>query len=378
MITITIDGKQIQTPAGTRVLDVALENNIDIPHLCYNKALLPSGACRMCMVQIDGHPKPETSCGITAQDGMVIDTITEEIETMRRDLIDLYVSDHPLDCVICDKNGNCGLQKYAYRYNIKETSFDFELSRPLYYDDNPFFVRDYQYCIMCGQCVRVCDEVVGVNAIDFAQRGFTTIISTPFDVPMAESDCTFCGSCVQVCPTAALQTRSRIGKGREWEMERKQTICGYCGVGCTIEYAMKDKKIIYAQGPSNGDGPANGEFLCVKGRYGWDFIDKPERLKQPMIRKDMAYELGLYAQPWTISEQSVLKGKGKFDDYITVPWETAIDVVASKLADIVKIHGSDSIASLASARCTNEENYLFQKFIRAGIGTNNIDHCARL
>ena len=378
MITITIDGKEIQTQPGARVLDAALENGIDIPHLCHHKDLLPSGSCRMCLVQVEGRPKPETSCGMAAQDGLVINTQTEEIEAMRRDLIDLFVSDHPLDCVICDKNGNCDLQKYAYRYNVKETSFDFEISRPYYYDDNPFYVRDYQYCIMCGQCVRVCDEVVGVNAIEFAQRGFTTVISTPFDAPLAETSCTFCGSCVQVCPTAALQTRSRIGKGREWEMERKQTICGYCGVGCTVEYALKDHKIIYAQGPAKGDGPANGEFLCVKGRYGWDFVDKPERLKHPMIRKDLAYELGLYDQPWTMPEKSVLKGKGNFDDYIRVSWDQATDIVATKLADTVQAHGPDSIASLTSARCTNEENYLFQKFMRAGVGTNNVDHCARL
>lgn len=378
MITITIDGKQIQTQPGARVLDVALENGIDIPHLCHHKDLLPSGSCRMCLVKIDGQPAPVHSCGTPAQDGMVIHTQTEEVETLRRQVLDLLISDHPLDCVVCDKNGNCDLQKYAYRYNIKGSSFDVELSRPFYYDDNPFYVRDYQYCIMCGKCVRVCNEVVGANAIHFSQRGFKTVISTPFDAPLADTSCTFCGSCVQVCPTAALQTRARIGKGREWELERKQTICGYCGVGCTVEFSVNKDEIIYAQGPANGDGPANGEFLCVKGRYGWDFVNKPERLKQPLIRKDLAYELGLYNQPWTMPPESVLAGEGNLNDYVTVSWDIAVDVVASKLADTVKAHGPDSVVSLTSARCTNEENYLFQKFMRAGVGTNNVDHCARL
>ncbi len=376
MITLTINGKTIHANPGEKVLDVALRHGIDIPHLCHHKDLLPSGSCRMCLVQVEGAAKPQTSCGMTVQDGMVIETDTEDIEAMRRDLIDLFVSDHPLTCVTCDKNGSCNLQDYAYRYNISETSFDFELSRPKYYDDNPFYIRDYQYCIMCGKCVRVCDEVVGANAIDFSQRGFETIISTPFDVPLAESACVFCGNCVQICPTAALLPRSKIGKGREWEMSRKQTICGYCGVGCTVEYALKGDKIIYAQGTP--DGTVNGEFLCVKGRFGWDFVTSPDRLTTPLVRKDLAYELGLTDEPWEMPQTPVFKGKPKLSNYIPVSWEQAIDITATKLADVVKQHGSDAVGGLTSARCTNEENYLFQKFMRAGVGTNSVDHCARL
>ncbi len=376
MIKLTIDGKTVHANPGDHVLDVALENGIDIPHLCHHKDLFPSGSCRMCLVQVEGAPRPQTSCGMTVQDGMVIDTKTGAIEAMRRDIVDLFVSDHPLNCVICDKNGSCDLQDNAYRYNIQETSFDFELSRPKYYDDNPFYVRDYQYCIMCGKCVRVCDEIVGANAIDFSGRGFTSIISTPFEVPLAESDCVFCGNCVQICPTAALLPRSKIGKGREWEMERRQTICGYCGVGCTVEYALKDGKIIYAQGTP--DGAVNGEFLCVKGRFGWDFNSSPDRLTEPLIRKDLAYELGLTDEPWEMPKTSALKGKPKLGNFIPVSWEQAIDITATKLAGIVQKHGPDAVVGLTSARCTNEENYLFQKFMRAGVGTNNVDHCARL
>ena len=376
MIKITIDGKEIETTPQHSILEAALANGIDIPRLCYHRDLLPSGGCRLCVVEIEGRRGPTPSCGLKCEDGMVIHTRTEQLEEMRRDIIDLFVSDHPLNCVICDKNGNCDLQKYAYQYNIKETSYDFELSRTLYQDDNPFFVRDHQYCILCGKCVRVCDEIVGANAIDFAERGFVSYISTPFDVPMAESDCVFCGSCVQVCPTAALQTRSRIGKGREWELERKRTICGYCGVGCSLEFAMKNGDIIYAQ--SFPDAPVNGEFLCVKGRYGWDFANNPDRLTQPLVRKDLAYELGLTDEPWELPETTVLKGKVDTDAFVPVSWEQAIDITAAKLAEIIKDHGPDAVAGLTSARCTNEENYIFQKFMRAGVGTNSVDHCARL
>jgi len=321
MIKITIDNKELEVEPGTNVLQAALDNGIDIPHLCYHPELVPSGGCRMCLVEVEGRPNPTPGCGLQCSDGMVIHTRTEQIEAMRRDIIDLFVSDHPLNCVVCDKNGACDLQKYAYEYNVSETSYDFELSRTLYQDDNPFFVRDHQYCILCGKCVRVCDEVVGANAIDFAQRGFETYISTPFDAPLAESSCVFCGSCVQVCPTAALLPRNKIGKGREWELERTRTICGYCGVGCSLEYALKDGEILYAQGFP--EGVVNGEFLCVKGRFGWDFANDPDRLTQPLVRKDLAYELGLTDEPWELPETSVLKTKPNAKNYVPVSWEQA-------------------------------------------------------
>lgn len=376
MISVTINGQQIQVHAGSNVLETALAHGIDIPRLCYHKDLLASGSCRLCVVEVEGRPNPIPSCGLTCTDGMVINTHTDALYQMRRDIIDLFVSDHPLNCVVCDKNGACDLQKYAYEYNVSETSFDFELSRPFYFDDNPFFVRDYQYCIMCGKCVRVCDEVVGANAIDFAERGFTTTIATPFDVPMADSGCVFCGSCVQVCPTAALLPRSRIGRGREWELDRKRTVCGYCGVGCTLEFALNGNQVIYAQGFP--EAAVNGEFTCVKGRYGWDFVSRPDRLTEPLVRKDVAFEFGLTTEPWDVPDTNPLKGKDNLDDFVPVSWDTATDILADKLAGIVKNHGPDAVAGLTSARCTNEENYIFQKFMRAAVGTNTVDHCARL
>jgi formate dehydrogenase alpha subunit len=378
LVELTIDGQKVLTNPGTTVLDAALANNIDIPRLCHHPDLSVSGGCRLCIVNVDGYPNPTPSCGLACQDGMSVETKNAELLQTRREIIDLFISEHPLDCVTCDKSGACDLQKYAYEFDITNTSHEFEISKPIYQDDNPFFIRDHQYCILCGRCVRVCDEVVGARAIDFAGRGFECHIATPFDDPLKDSTCVFCGNCVQVCPTAALMPVSRMGKGREWELERTKTICGYCGVGCQIEYALKDGEILYAE--STPDAPVNGEFLCTKGRYGWDFATSPERLTSPMLRRDLAFELGLTDEAWDLPEKSPLSiRKPKVEDsHIPVDWDTALDLVAGSLAKTVKEHGPDSIMGLASARCTNEENYLFQKFFRLGIGTNNLDHCARL
>lgn len=379
MISITIDGRTVEAQPGCTVLEVAQANGIDIPHLCYHPDLSVSGGCRLCLVEVEGWTTPTISCGLECQDGMEIRTKSEQLSELRRDIIDLFVSDHPLDCVVCEKSGSCLLQKYAYEYGVSETSFQLDVARTLYQDDNPFFIRDHQYCILCGRCTRVCDEVVGVHAIDFANRGFGSQISTLFDGPMIDSSCVFCGNCVQICPTSALMPVSRAGQGREWDLKRVKTTCAYCGVGCQIEYSLnKDGQIVYAQ--STPDAPVNGEFLCTKGRYGWDYADSPDRLTSPLIRRDLAYELGLTDEPWELPDKSPLDiPNPKIEDsFVPVDWETALDVAATKLADAVREHGPDRVMGLASARCTNEDNYLFQKFMRAGIGTNNVDHCARL
>ena len=378
MIKLTIDDKSIQAEPGSTVLQAALANNIDIPRLCFHPELSISGGCRLCLVEIEGFENPTPSCGLACQENMSVSTQSDRLTELRHDIIDLFLSEHPLDCVTCDKAGTCLLQKYAYEYDVKETSLTFETPRTLFQDDNPFFIRDHQYCILCGRCVRVCDEIVGVHAIDFAGRGIESHIATPFDGPMIDSTCVFCGNCVQICPTAALLPVSRLGKGREWELDRIKTICGYCGVGCQIEYGLKNGEILYAEAPQ--DAPVNGEFLCTKGRFGWDFATHPERLKTPMVRRDLAYKLGITEEAWELPEESPLKlRRPNVNDYfVPIEWDDALDLVASKLANTVQEHGSDAVMGLASARCTNEENYLFQKFFRAGIRTNNIDHCARL
>ena len=378
MIEITIDGQKVTTPPGKTVMEVSLENGIDIPRLCYHPELSVAGGCRLCQVEVEGWSDPTASCGLACEDGMVVQTRTPSLDEARRDIIDLFVSEHPLDCVTCDKSGACLLQDYAYEFGVTETSHEFQLARTLYQDDNPFFVRDHKYCILCGRCVRVCDEIVGASALEFAGRGFESHIATPFDDPLADTSCVFCGSCVQVCPTAALNPVSRMGKGREWELERVHTICGYCGVGCEVEYALKGDNILYAQ--SRSEAPVNGEFLCTKGRYGWDFAKSKARLTSPMVRKDVAFQMGLTDEEWVLPEESPLSVEDPSieDSFIPVDWDTALDLAAGKLAEVVSGSGPDAVMGLASARCTNEENYVFQKFFRAGIGTNNLDHCARL
>ncbi len=375
MSNITLDGRSVTYAPGATVLETALANGIDIPRLCYHPALKPAGGCRLCLVEIEGRPNPAPSCGLACEDNLVVRTHSEQLTKLRRDVLELFVSEHPLDCATCAKDGACDLQRYAGEYGIPETSFNIELSRTLYQDDNPFFVRDHQYCILCGKCVRVCDEVVGMSAIDYAGRGFESHIATPFDGLMVDSSCVFCGSCVQVCPTAALLPKPLIGRGRVVDFTPRRTICGYCGVGCSLEFEVKDERIVYARGYP--EAPVNGEFLCVKGRSGWDFLASPERLTQPLVRKDLAYELGLASEPWKLPDTSPLKAQGR-DYFVPVSWEIALDIVATRLARTIAEHGADAVAGLTSARCTNEENYLFQKFMRAGIGTNNVDHCARL
>ena len=375
MSNITLDGRSVAYVPGATVLETALANGIDIPRLCYHPALKPAGGCRLCLVEIEGRPNPAPSCGLACEDNLVVRTHSDQLTKLRRDVLELFVSEHPLDCATCAKDGACDLQTYARQFDIPATSFNIELSRTLYQDDNPFFVRDHQYCILCGKCVRVCDEVVGMSAIDYAGRGFESHIATPFDGLMVDSSCVFCGSCVQVCPTAALLPKPLIGRGRVVAFTPRRTICGYCGVGCSLEFEVKDERIVYARGYP--EAPVNGEFLCVKGRSGWDFLASPERLTQPLVRKDLAYELGLASEPWKLPDTSPLKAQGR-DYFVPVSWEIALDIVATRLARTIAEHGADAVAGLTSARCTNEENYLFQKFIRAGIGTNNVDHCARL
>ncbi len=378
MITLTINGRQIQVEDETNVLDTALKHGIDIPHLCFHPELSVPGGCRLCVVEVEGYAQPVPSCGLACSDGLVIQTESERLTEIRRNIIDLFLADHPLDCVTCEKAGACLLQKYAYQFDIKETSYVPIYSKDLYQDDNPFFIRDHQYCILCGRCVRACDEIVGVHAIDFAKRGFESHIATPYDGPMRDSTCVFCGNCVQVCPTAALMPVSRLNQGREWDLDRTTSICGYCGVGCKIEYASKDGRIVYAQAVE--EDSVNGPFLCSKGRFGWDYASNPERLTRPMIRRDVAYSLGLTEKDWKLPEASPLDlEEPRIDDYfVPTDWDTALDLVSSRLADIVQKSGPDAVMGLASARCTNEENYLFQKFMRAVIATNNVDHCARL
>lgn len=345
MITLMIDGKYIEVPEGSTILEAARQASIYIPTLCDDPRLEPYGACRLCLVQVKGMPRPVTSCTTPVSDGMEVQTSNEQIERIRKTIVELLLSDHPNDCMVCEKAGDCTLQELAYFYNLRENRFWGERRQYSKKDANPFIERDMEKCVLCGKCVRVCEEIQGVAAIEIAYRGFQAKVCPPFEKDL---NCEFCGQCVSVCPTGALIGKQSLGKGRQKDIKRIDTICPYCGCGCNITLHVSRNELIRVT--SNTD-TLNEGWLCVKGRFGFRFVNSADRLTTPLIKRN-----------------------GKFEK---ATWQDALNYVADRLKEIKKQHGADAIAGLSSARCTNEENYLFQKFMRAVIGTNNVDHCAR-
>jgi predicted molibdopterin-dependent oxidoreductase YjgC len=346
MPKITINDKELTVPNNTTILEAARRNGIHIPTLCNHPKLTPSGGCRLCIVQVNGIPRPVASCTTPATEGMVVTTSTTEIEGLRKLVLELIISDHPNDCMICEATGNCALQELAYAYDVRGLEYPGE--RRIYQkrDGNPFIERDLEKCILCGKCVKVCDEVQGVEAIDFGYRGFKSKICTNYEEDL---NCEFCGQCVSVCPTGALTPKQSAKKGRYQDIRTVDTVCAYCGTGCNITAHVKDNEIIKI---TSRPDTWNEGWLCVKGRFGYKFVNSPDRLTKPLIRREIQFE--------------------------EVTWDEAFAYAAGKLKEIRDKHGADAIGGLSSARCTNEENYAFQKFLRAGIGTNNVDHCARL
>lgn len=357
MPKVKIDHKSIDVPEGTTVLDAARMLDIPIPTLCHHPKLTPFGGCRLCLVEIKGIPRPVTSCTTPVSDGMEVFTSTPLIEDLRKTVLELILSDHPNDCMVCEKAGDCTLQELAYFYGLRENRFEGERRRYTKRDGNPFIERDLEKCILCGRCVKVCDEVQGVGAIDFGYRGFFSKISTPFEKDL---DCEFCGQCVSVCPTGALTGKQWAFKGRQKDVREVETVCTYCGTGCNITLHVRRNEIVRV---SSREDTWNEGWLCVKGRFGYKFVNSPDRLTKPLIRTGP-------------KEVFDVEKAGQY--FREATWEEALDLVASRLREIKEANGPDSIGGLSSARCTNEENYIFQKFMRAVIGTNNVDHCARL
>ncbi|MBM3704966.1 MAG: 4Fe-4S dicluster domain-containing protein, partial [Actinobacteria bacterium] len=348
---ISINNKVIFTSHGRNILEVCLENNIFVPNLCYDPRLKPQGACRLCVVEIEGEPGVSASCVTLVRDGMKIKTDTALINEYVRLNLELIVSDHPLDCMTCEASGSCVLQDLAYRYDISDKVFRGQVHEKKVFSDNPFIFRDNEKCILCGRCVRICDGIVGANAIGYAGRGFESEIIPAFEQSLKDTDCVFCGNCISTCPVGALQSIPYRKLARMWESEKISSVCPYCGVGCVINLHVKNNRIVNVTSDTGKN--VNTGNLCVKGRFGLDFVCSPERLTSPLIKtKD-----------------------GKFRK---TSWDNAVKTVSGRLKEIKNKYGPDSIAVFSSAKCTNEENFLMSKFARAVIGTNNIDHCARL
>ena len=354
MASITVNGRKLRVSPGTTLLEVCRSNGIDIPTLCYDDELRPVGSCRMCLVEVRGRATLQAACVTPCEDGMVVETESPRVVEARKLILELLLARHEGNCLVCEKNGNCKLQDYCYRYGVEESPFK-EGHEAIYPvdDPNPFIERDYNKCIMCTLCVRACESITGARAIGVINRGHAAKVATAFDRGLALSPCVFCGQCVMVCPTGALISKLSRGRGRSYQVRKVLTTCGYCGTGCTLELNVKDNRVVgVTSNRSPGWSPVNRGALCVKGRFGWDFIHSPERLTTPLIRED--------------------------GDFREATWDEALDLVASRLRTIKETYGSDSIAVFTSSRTTNEENYLAQKFARAVLGTNNVDNCARL
>ncbi|MBF0343409.1 MAG: molybdopterin-dependent oxidoreductase [Nitrospirae bacterium] len=347
MIEFIIDDNKVAVEKNTTILKAALDNNIYIPHLCWDRRLTPFGGCRMCLVEIEGHSRFFASCATPAENGMVVHTQTEEILKARKMVLDLLLVHHPLDCPICDKAGNCQLQDLAYKYGPSVSKFVGERHNAPEDITNPLIERNPNRCIMCGRCVKVCWEHQGVGAINFIDRGFGTKISPPFEETL---NCEFCGQCIDSCPVGALGSKPFRHRASAWFLEHKNNICPYCAVGCVIKFDIREGRILNAQGDAV-KGINKGD-LCAKGRYGFDFIYAENRLKTPLIRKD---------------------GELK-----QTTWEEAAFFVARRLRHIKESKGPDRIGAIGSPRCTNEDNYMLQRFMREVVGTNNIDSSASL
>jgi len=364
MITIKINGETIQAEPGKTVLQVAQEQDIHIPTLCYHKDLSPSGNCRMCMVEVKGGRFLQAACVTHIWEGMEIETSTEKVIKDRTLTLELMLANHPQDCLTCDAAGACELQDLAYEYKAEVPSWGAKGTRyPVDSDPNPFIRVDMNKCILCRRCVLACEEIQGRDVWGVAKRGFDEVIVAGAGVNMLEARCESCGQCVAYCPTGALSNKLSYGMARANQVEKVTTTCSYCGVGCQFDLLVKDEKIIGVQ--SNPNAPVNGMALCVKGRYAYDYVHHPERIGKPRVRK------------YLLEERKKSKENGGWD-WVDVEWDVALDIVAKKLSDIRSNFGADSMGFLTSAKCTNEENYLMNKLARQVIGTNNIDHCARL
>ena len=351
-VALTVDGVSVTVPQGTSVMRAAIEAGVPLPRLCATDTLEPFGSCRVCLVQIEGRKGYPASCTTPVAEGMAVTTRSDSLQRLRRNVIELYVSEHPLDCADCPADGNCELQTTANELGVSASRYGGCVDRPQTAKDhsNPYFTFDPAQCIVCHRCVRACDDIQGSFALTIAGRGFDSVVSAGQQEPFMASDCVSCGACVDTCPTAALTENSIIDSGQP--QRSVITTCAYCGVGCGFEAQLRDDQVVNMK-PWKA-GKANEGHACVKGRFAYGYATHEDRITTPMVRDRTD-------QPWR-----------------AVSWDEAFAFAARRLRATQQQHGRDSVGAISSSRCTNEEVWLVQKLVRAGFGNNNIDTCARV
>jgi formate dehydrogenase major subunit len=353
MVDIEIDGLPATVKAGTTILRAARESGVEIPRLCATDSLKPFGSCRLCVVEVEGRKGYPASCTTPVEPGMKIRTQTDQVARLRRNVMELYISDHPLDCLTCSANGDCELQDMAGAVGLREVRYGMDGANHLdaaVDDSNPYFSFDPSKCIVCSRCVRACDEVQGTFALTIEGRGFDSKVAASIGEAFLESECVSCGACIQVCPTATLMEKTIIDHGQP--EHSVVTTCAYCGVGCSFKAEMKGDQVVRMT--PYKDGEANHGHSCVKGRFAWGYSTHKDRVLDPMIRDNTS-------DPWR-----------------KVTWDEAIGFAARRFQEIQKKYGRKSIGGITSSRCTNEEVWLVQKLVRAAFGNNNVDTCARV
>jgi formate dehydrogenase major subunit len=364
MVTLTIDGQTVTVPEGTSIMRAAMQIGNEIPKLCATDSIKAFGSCRLCLIEIEGRGGLPASCTTPVAPGITVHTQTPRLKAVRRGVMELYISDHPLDCLTCAANGDCELQDMAGAVGLRDVRYGYDGSNHVFArndgeanfkwlpkdESNPYFTYDPSKCIVCNRCVRACEEVQGTFALTISGRGFESRVSAGMSEAFMESECVSCGACVQACPTATLIEKSIITTGQP--EHSAVTTCAYCGVGCTFKAEMRGEEIVRMV-PWK-DGKANQGHSCVKGRFAYGYAHHKDRLLEPMIRDKIT-------EPWRV-----------------VSWEEAIAFTARRFKEIQAKYGKDSVGVITSSRCTNEESYLVQKLTRAGFGNNNTDTCARV
>jgi formate dehydrogenase major subunit len=352
-VTLDIDGRAVTVPAGTSIMRAAAEAGVNVPKLCATDSIEAFGSCRLCMVEVEGRKGTPASCTTPVMPGMKVKTQTSRLEKLRRGVMELYISDHPLDCLTCPTNGDCELQDMAGVVGLRQVRYGFDGANHLKAEkdeSNPYFTFDPSKCIACSRCVRACAETQGTFALTIAGRGFDSIVSAGAEESFMDSECVSCGACVQACPTATLMEKSVIEHGMP--EHAVQTTCAYCGVGCSFRAEMQGDTVVRMV--PDKEGGANEGHSCVKGRFAWGYATHQDRIYKPMIRERIT-------DPWR-----------------EVSWEDAIGYAAQRLRAVQAKYGKGSIGGITSSRCTNEEVFVVQKMVRAAFGNNNVDTCARV